>query len=331
MAIPLFKSELNAANTDNIGGHTDGTPGLHNCAPGKQAGGGLVLRQDDIISSGISSGKIRVHVLECGTVRLRPRDISLSKGFSLTENIELPNNAFLIEHPLHGNILIDTGWSADAAALLPEHLKLFYRPQIMPHQTAKAQLKELGLEPEDIDLVLLTHLDVDHTCALKDFAGRAKRIICAELEYFYACRTVYKLRQVWDTWMPWNGNIEKIHYRACSMGPVGRGFDLFGDEDVLCVYCPGHTDGIFSVIVSQGPSNRFRGTGDGLYGGDFAVFASDVALGQGNLTGDSIPGYGFDRKQQKKSIQFLKGLQADPRCAAVYFSHERPQISELKF
>ena len=271
---------------------------------------------------------IRIYTLECGTVSLRPFFSDIKENRFSQNRITFPNNAFLIEHPVHGLILVDTGWSADCTSLLPKHLVSFYRPEIRPDQTAKARLAALGIAPEDINLVLLTHLDADHTCALKDFAGKCDRMACAELEYFYSCRTVYRLRQASDTWMPYADKIEKIHYYGCSLGPAGRGFDLFGDDSILCIYTPGHTDGIFTTLISQEPSNRFNGSGDGVYGGDYAVIASDVAFSVADIDSNTIPGYGFDRKQQLNSIRFLKELRSDPRCKAILCSHEKRDTTE---
>ena len=267
---------------------------------------------------------IKITPLRCGTMTVRPYEAYIKDRSPLAKRVELPVNAFLIEHPVHGKILVDTGWSADVEEILPQRLKNFYRPHVGKGETAREQLHAMGIEPEDIDLVLLTHLDVDHTCALKDFSD-AKRIACAELEYFYSCRTVYRMREVWDTFMPLDDRIEKIHYRASVLGPVGRGFDLFGDDSVLCIYCPGHTDGIFSVMINRGPSNRFIDHGDGKYGGEFAVIASDLAFSDRNLDDEVVPGYGFDREQQLSAVRFLKELKKDSLCRGILYSH-----SEIK-
>jgi len=269
--------------------------------------------------------EIKITPLRCGTMTVRPYEAYIQDRNPLARRVELPVNAFLVEHPVHGKILVDTGWSADAEEILPKRLRDFYHPHIGSGDTAKEQLARMGICPEDIDLVLLTHLDVDHTCGLRDFAG-AKRIVCAELEYFYSCRSVYKMREVWDTFIPLNDRIEKIQYRASVLGPVGRGFDLFNDDSFLCIYCPGHTDGIFSLIINQGPSNRFIDHGEGKYGGDFAVIASDLAFSDRNLEDEVVPGYGFDRKQQLNAIRFLKEMKKDPQCRGILYSHGRADL-----
>lgn len=276
------------------------------------------------------SGTVVIRTLCCGSMHVLPREQYISHKGLLHSRVELPVNAYLIEHPKHGLILLDTGWSADCRDILPPHLKYFYEPHINEGQTAAEQLKALGLRPKDIDLVLLSHLDVDHTCALKDFAGQARRIICAELEYFYSCRTVYKIRQAWDTWMPYANQIERVNYRASALGPAGRGFDLFGDGSVLCIYSPGHTDGIFTTIVSNDSTNRFMSVGEGIYWGDYAVLASDVAFCKENLRDSVIPGYGFDHGMQAKSLEFLQKLADDPKCKAMLFSHDSsPEKTEI--
>jgi glyoxylase-like metal-dependent hydrolase (beta-lactamase superfamily II) len=273
--------------------------------------------------------EIRIHTIPCGTIRMRRSMAFRADRALLDPRMSMPDNVFLLEHPLHGNILFDTGWSAGCRERLPQHLLRLYDPQIDAGMSAREQLAGMGLRPEDIDLLVLTHLDADHTYALNDFIGRAKRIVCAELEYFYSCRLVYKRREFQESWLPYADSIERIHYRASTMGPVGRGFDLFGDDSVICIYCPGHTDGIFATIVSQGPSNRFKVHGEGRYGGPFAVIASDVAFSQRNIDEETIPGYGFDREMQMRSLRFLKKLQSDPMHRGTLFSHSTPATSVL--
>ena len=268
--------------------------------------------------------EIRIHTLPCGRIRMKQSMAFRDDRALLEPRITFPNNVFLIEHPLHGRILLDTGWSSACRERLPRHLLDLYDPQIEPGEPAVEQLFCMGIRPEDIDLLLLTHLDADHTDALKDFVGRVKRIACAELEYFYSCRYVYKRREFPDSWLPYANSIERIHYRASVLGPVGRGFDLFGDDSLICIYTPGHTDGIFTTIVSRAPSNRFKVHGDGRYGGPFAMLASDVSFSQRNIDEDVVPGYGFDRQMQRKSLHFLRSMQIDSMHRATLFSHDTP-------
>ena len=106
--------------------------------------------------------KIKIHVLHCGTIHLQENLTYLAKGVS-KKRVQLPVSAYLVEHPIHGNLLIEAGLSADCRALFSPHLNWFYDPHVGKGQTAVEQLADMGLKPEDIDLLLITHNDADHT------------------------------------------------------------------------------------------------------------------------------------------------------------------------
>ena len=157
---------------------------------------------------------IRIHVLHCGSM-LVSKAVPYGGGVNLKnarrgvfdkpdERIELPVSAYLIEHP-KGKVLIDTGWSReispegvyDAAAVkrqLPGYLAAFYHPWVEKGKTAAEQLAAMGIAPEDLSAVVLTHLDADHTSGLRSVKN-AQRILLPEEEGWWTIRTVYKLRQ----------------------------------------------------------------------------------------------------------------------------------------
>jgi len=264
--------------------------------------------------------EIKLHILHCGSISLPARAAYIKD--SPLRRLKLPVSVYLIEHPVHGKILVDTGLSAEGIALMPDYLRSFYRPELESGQSAVNQLAAMGISPEDIDVLIITHNDFDHTCALGDFAGRAKQIVMSEHEYFWSCRTVFKLRQVWDTYIPYSDLIERRFYYGSVQGPIGRGFDLFGDDSVLCIACPGHTDGQMAIMLNKSPSGRFKNAGAGTYGNAFAVLASDAAFSQRNIDTLVVPGYGFDRARQRESMQWLSKLQTDAQCVGIFCSHD---------
>ena len=272
-----------------------------------------------------------VHLLRCGTVTLsREAVFGGSEGFlsalrqtvaPQTERITLPCFCYLIEHP-KGLILVDTGvgraFSPDgvfdakaARSLIGAPLTAYLRPAVEKGRSISEQLAARGLCPQDLDIVLLTHLDPDHVGGLHELRG-AKRFLLPEDEYFWSCRTVYKLRQPRSLWfdMP----LERFWYRGSPLGTNRWASDLFGDESVMLVNLPGHTDGLCAVIIRNG--------------GRFVLLASDAVLCRENLETQTPPGFYFDRSFGRKAIRYLRSLEAEPDCRAVLLSHDREETRE---
>lgn len=275
---------------------------------------------------------MKLHILSCGTMLVSPAvpyGNRISLGNSARElltparkRVELPVCCYLIEHP-RGPVLVDTGWCrqlsprgvydpAAVSALLPGYLAAFYRPTLPAGMAVHEQMAALGLRPEDLEAVLLTHLDPDHVAGLRHLQG-AKRILLPEDEYFWACRAVYKARQPWSLWM--DRPIQRVYYRGSPLGPNHWAIDVFGDESLMMVNVPGHSDGQAAILIRSG--------------GRFALLAADAAFSRRNWEEEITPGFGFDREQQLKSLRWLREMAGDPGCAAVLCSHDPEHASGL--
>ena len=150
---------------------------------------------------------------------------------------------------------------------------------------------------------------------LKSLRG-AKKILLPEDEYFWSCRAVHKMRQPWKLWM--GENITREFYRGSPLGPNHWAIDVFGDESLQLVNVPGHTDGQAAVIVRNGVH--------------FIVLAADAAFSPQNWRESITPGYGFDRRQQLKSLQWLAGMEKEPGCVRILCSHDadvKPQTIDF--
>ena len=278
---------------------------------------------------------MRLHILCCGYMRVSESvpyggsiDLHSTRRLLLdpdAKRLTLPVFAYLIEHP-RGLVLVDTGWCRaispegcyDAGAvkeLLPGYLASLYRPWLPEGMAVHEQLEAMGVRPEDMELLILTHLDPDHVSALKS-VNRAKRILLPEDEYFWACRTVYKLRQPWCFWI--DQSIERPYYQGSSIGPNHWVIDVFGDESILLVNVPGATDGQAAVLIRSGPR--------------FVLLAADAAYSPRNWQEGITPGLGFSPQWQRKSLDWLKTMSEDPGCAAILCSHDpavRPGVLEF--
>lgn len=278
---------------------------------------------------------MKLHILRCGEIRVSEtvpyggaislRNTARQLAAPERARLTLPVFCYLVEHP-HGLLLVDTGWCravsprgvydpAAARELLPGPLAAFYRPLLPSGEAIHEQLEARGLRPEDLDCVILTHLDPDHVAGLRHLKG-ARRIVLPEDEYFWSCRTVYKARQPRSLWG--DAPIERLFYRGSALGPNRWVIDLFGDESVQLVNVPGHTDGQAAVLLRSGAR--------------FVLLTADAAFSPRNWQESIAPGYGFDHEQQLKSLRWIADMAADPACAAVLCSHDagiRPRSIEF--
>jgi len=278
---------------------------------------------------------MKLHILHCGEIRVDP-SAAYGNRISLRDSarqiltpdnrrLTLPVSCYLIEHP-RGLILVDTGLCREmspagvqdpkaAAKVLPPQLAAFYHPSVASGMTAAEQLAGMGIRPEDLSLIILTHLDADHVAGLHSLS-QARDILLPEDEYFWSCRTVYMARQPRSLWF--DLPIRRVFYRGSPLGPNRWAIDVFGDESVQLVNVPGHTDGQAAVIVRSG--------------GRYVVLAADAAFSPRNWREEITPGYGFDRHHQLASLRWLAEMENDPACVRILCSHDpgiKPQTIEF--
>ena len=277
------------------------------------------------------SKSIRIHILHCGTMQVSP-SVPFGNSINLKNSarqmlasdrarITLPVSAYLIEHP-KGLILIDTGWCREispqgvydrkaACSVLPKHIEATYRPCVTAGMAIHEQLEARGIRPQDLDLVLLTHLDPDHVAGIRH-VKEAKRILVPEDEYFWNCRLVYQARQPKSLFE--GIEMERFFYRGSSLGTNRWAYDLLGDGTMLCINIPGHTDGMCAVLVQNGELLEHRR--------EFVLLASDAAYSPRNWQEGITPGMGFHRELQKKGLDWLKEQAALPSCRGVIANHD---------
>ncbi|MEA4853630.1 MAG: MBL fold metallo-hydrolase [Christensenella sp.] len=83
--------------------------------------------------------------------------------------IKSPHWALLVEHPVLGKVLVDTGDSDDWKECYSEHIQNTYpMTEFIP---LGERLKENGISYEDIDVLIITHFHFDHVGGLKYFSN----------------------------------------------------------------------------------------------------------------------------------------------------------------
>jgi N-acyl homoserine lactone hydrolase len=196
---------------------------------------------------------------------------ALGVGVPRSAWIESPNGAFLVRHPGAGAFLIDTGIHEAAAGDLVSEFgragSLAFRSLVMaPDESVVARLAWLGIDPAAVELVVMTHLHVDHTSAMRQLAGAT--FICAAAEWEAATARGAGLHGYRGRHLPPPGRVRTIDFLGVPevqpYGVFARTLDLFGDGAVRLVYTPGHTIGHTSVLVRL-DSGECLLAGDAVY------------------------------------------------------------------
>jgi glyoxylase-like metal-dependent hydrolase (beta-lactamase superfamily II) len=217
------------------------------------------------LAGGRSGAKVVLHPLLTGRVRgpaswfLRSGEKLAARrafgiGVAKKDLIDAPVPAFLVEHPGAGLILVDTGFHPSVAVNPRQNLGrvvllTFRDVQMDPGQAVSAQLRERGLSPGDVRVVVMTHLHADRASAIAEFPDAT--LVVSKREWEAATdagqRHGYVKRQ-FDHGFDYR-LLDFDGPDASSFSGFGRSFDLFGDGSVRTVFTPGHTLGHMSVVL----------------------------------------------------------------------------------
>jgi glyoxylase-like metal-dependent hydrolase (beta-lactamase superfamily II) len=166
-------------------------------------------------------------------------------GMNLGVKIEGPIIAFLIKGTRE-KILVDTGGGT------PEWAEMHHNHRGMgAYRDTATALKSVGLHPDDIDLVICTHLHWDHCFNNDQFKNARILVQRDEMRYAIAPLAMHGLfyeSQVVGMRPPW--------LRALERTEAVEG-DIEIAEGVELVKVPGHTPGFQGVNVRTAKGNYF--------------------------------------------------------------------------
>jgi len=232
-----------------------------------------------------------LHVLHCGS---QPTD----KGAVLTYRVDLgkivetPMRSFLIKTD-EGNILFDTGISPE----IVESLRALGRQfNVTEKDLLPQRLAEIGITPEDVSTVFMSHLHYDHSGFLKAFPHA--EVIIQRAEYSFAFNPP--------------SYVEGIYVRSDFDIPGLKWRLIDGDEflmpGITAVLTAGHSPGHQSLMVELPQSGSIILTGD-------CAFLSE------NMEKEIIPGIFYNPVDAFYSIKKLK-LLAQLKNAQLLYSHD---------
>ncbi|HEX8158613.1 MAG TPA: N-acyl homoserine lactonase family protein, partial [Solirubrobacteraceae bacterium] len=283
------------------------------------------------LAGGRSGTTVRVHPLCTGEILLPPRAFDRPSGaFARTRGKvrHLPRSrwqwvpvpAFLVEHPGAGLILVDTGMHASVA--IDPRISLGRRqPRSLPvrvrtEQALPAQLRARAVAPEQIKLVVMTHLHHDHASGIGQFPNAT--FVVTSLEWQIACRGGFRQgyrRAHFDHPFDWR----TVDYAAAGTsghGSFNRAVDLFGDGSVRLLFTPGHTRGHQSVLLR-------------LTDGDL-LLTGDAAYTQRTIDENLVPIFCVDEHLYRRSLREIRDHVANRPGALVICGHDGQRWPQLE-
>jgi 4-pyridoxolactonase len=251
----------------------------------------------------------KVYFLDGGTFTQDQSIVTFAIGAGKPNTSQV--SSVFIDHP-EAKIVVETGMDS---TMWPEMV----RQILVPHQTEEQRLdnalKKIGVKPEEIDIVINTHLHADH---------------CSFNRIFKKATWIVQRRELQEALVP---EVHEVTYvRACFDVGLSTKF-IDGDYEVAkgvtIMDTHGHTAGHQSVAIETENSGVFLVTGD-------ASMSKDNFPGESKITPLGWPcAPVLDAKAHMRSLERLKDYVDSTKarmhktCTLLY-GHDHEEFTKLK-
>lgn len=252
-----------------------------------------------------AAAPLTVNVLDCGTINVTDLDAFSSAGDYAGQTDTLTDSCFLINHP-KGRLLWDLGLPGMMVGAGEQTVGGIF--VVSMDKSITQQLADLGLTPDDIDYVSLSHDHFDHIGQVDQVEGATW--IVQEDEY--------------NDMFPPEGSEREIDpqlaamwaaFRPLEVQKIKGDYDVFGDGTVKILEMPGHTPG-HSVLLLNMPES-----GPVLLAGDMYHRKESRALRR-------VPRFNWSEPVTLESMDKFEAL-ASELGAKVILQHEPDDITPL--
>ena len=234
---------------------------------------------------------------------------------SSTEWISVPSFSVLIKHSDLGYLLYDTGsCPGDEADRLPEYPRKYMPYFATRDEFLDKRLESLGLKPQDITAIIVSHMHWDHSGGLVFFKNTdaGKCVYVHKDDFMYGLLVTHRSQETFDGGGYFKGNFEF----------EGLTYNLIEGDETLAegleiITLEGHTPGILGLAVH-------------LKGGVY-IFPSDAVYTEKNYgPPETFPGIVYDTLGFRRSIAKLRKLEKKYN-ATLIFPHDPQQFKTLKY
>jgi N-acyl homoserine lactone hydrolase len=257
----------------------------------------------------------KVHVLDCGAMSCDLTWLLLKPGRSIRPRSErdkpvewypCTTHAVLVETD-DGTMLWDTSCPRDwETRWVPTGLQEFFPyDQVSDEQYLDARLGQLGVSPDQLDYVVLSHLHFDHAGNVRMFEKTGARLVCndKEKEFAFGYDGLF------------NGAHLKAYYEGLDFETVSGDAEFL--PGVTLLEAPGHTPGTMSMQVELADSGTMIFTSDAIYMGDsYGPPATPAAIVN-------------DLGAWYSSVEKIRGI-AEKTDAMVIFGHDAAQLRGMR-
>lgn len=245
--------------------------------------------------------EIKLWVLYLGNMWLFDKGL-ITPGVDIGKPWCGPVLAWYIDHP-EAKILVDTGIDPEWEKSWPKEWVGPFAAKMGPQDNIVSRLQEVGVEPDDINIVINTHLHTDHAGGNRFFKKATFLVQKEEIRYAYFPDPIGLQAFVKSDFN------HPLNYHG-----------IIGDYEVVkgiqLIRTPGHTPGHQSVIL------RLKQNGT-------VILTGDVAFGRENVGPPLIlPGMGWlNQPLTAESIAYVKHI-AELEHGRLFFTHDSKSTGE---
>ncbi|MDB5532445.1 MAG: metallo-beta-lactamase superfamily protein [Hyphomicrobiales bacterium] len=179
-------------------------------------------------------------------------------------------------------------------------------PNVAPKVSLVDYLAKIGVKPDQIKYVGISHYHADHTGQVDSFPKATVLMGAKEWEAISSPKPGAGVNfKPFESWIKGESKVEAL--------PLDK--DVFEDGTVIVLRTPGHTPGHSSLLV------KLAGMGPVILSGDAIHFRE-------NANSSGVPAFNYDRAQTVASVERLKTIASNLK-ATIIIQHDARDIEKL--
>lgn len=226
---------------------------------------GALLAMTSAAALAASPSGMKLYAFTSGALTLGKGN--LQNFASMDPPVQVPVGFFVVQHP-KGNVLFDTG-NNDKIITDPKYWGPSFdamKPVVTPDIAIDAQLKKIGLSPDDIKYVVVSHMHLDHGGNVGKFPNSTLVIQRDEISY-----AMFPDEPFAGAYIP--ADLAVLRSPLGSTKPNSmkmvvldnQDMDIFNDGSVIVKSARGHTAGSQMMLVRLPKLGSTILTGDNVY------------------------------------------------------------------